>query len=147
MTLREQRFAHPGLRLTAHDDAQATRTETDIHPAEVANGEVAFDACIAIALRVPSCDLSYAPPELDEHGEGILWLVDYTSGSWARLHHHPEHDGPYKVLQSGPRRLWDEVEAGYRWWRNAGCPCAGQWSFTVTPDGQRTQLQTDPAGP
>ncbi|MGH3850362.1 MAG: methyltransferase domain-containing protein, partial [Pseudonocardiaceae bacterium] len=74
MTLREQRFDHPGLTLTAHDDAQATVTETDIHPAEVANGEVAFDACIAIALRVPSCDLSYALPELDENGEGILWL-------------------------------------------------------------------------
>jgi len=145
MTLRQQRFAHSGLTLTAKDDAQATVTETDIHPAEVANGDVAFDACIAIALRVPDCDMSYSLPELDEDGEGILWLVDYTSGSWARLHHHPDHDGPYRVLQFGSRRLWDEVEASYRWWCDAGCPSADRWRFTVAPDGQHAQLHAGPA--
>lgn len=143
MTLRQQRFEHPGLALTAHDDAQATRTETEIHPAEVANGEVAFDACIAIALQVPNCDLSYAPPDLDENGEGILWLVDYASGSWARLHHHPDQDGPYRVMQSGSRRLWDEVEASHRWWRDAGCPSADRWRFTVTCNGQHARLLSD----
>jgi len=146
MTLRQQRFAHPGLTLTAQDDAAAVHTETDIHPAEVANGEVAFDACIAIALRVANCDMSYSPPELDEDDEGILWLIDYASSSWARLHHHPEHDGPYRVLQSGCRRLWDEIEASYRWWCDFGCPSADQWRFTVTRHSQHTQLSAGPAG-
>lgn len=26
------------------------------------------------------------------------------------------------VWQSGPRRLWDEVEAAYRWWVDQGNP-------------------------
>ncbi len=90
---------------------------------------------------MPSCDLSYAPPELDENGAGILWLVDYTSSSWARLHHHPDRDGPYRVLQSGSRRLWDQVETSYHWWRDAGCPSVGQW---FTAGGQHVHLLPSP---
>jgi protein-L-isoaspartate(D-aspartate) O-methyltransferase len=140
MTLRQQRFSRPSLILTEDDDAHATRSTTEIHPAEIANGHVAFDTCIALAIRVPHCKLSYAPPQLDADGEGILWLIDARSGSWARLHHHPDRDGPYRVLQSGPRRLWDEVHTSYRWWLNAGCPTADCWRFTITPEGQHVQL-------
>jgi protein-L-isoaspartate(D-aspartate) O-methyltransferase len=140
MTLRQQRSIQHGLTLTAEDDAQAACTHTDIHPADIANGHVAFDACIALAIRVPHCGMSYAPPELDEDGEGILWLIDAATGSWARLHHHPDRDGPYRVLQFGSRSLWDEVETSYHWWLDAGRPTADRWRFTVTPDGQHIQL-------
>ncbi|MBV8541258.1 MAG: methyltransferase domain-containing protein [Pseudonocardiales bacterium] len=140
MTLRQQRLTRPGLTLTAEDDAHATCSYTDIHPADIANGHVAFDACIALAIRVPHCAMSYAPPELDTDGEGILWLIDAHSGSWARLHHHPDHDGPYRVLQSGSRHLWDEIHTNYHWWLNAGRPPADRWRFTITPEGQHIQL-------
>ena len=124
----------------AEDDAHAVHSHTDIHPAEIANGHVTFDACIALAIRVPRCAMSYAPPELDTDGEGILWLIDAHSGSWARLHHHPDHDGPYRVLQSGSRHLWDEIHTNYHWWLNAGRPPADRWRFTITPEGQHIQL-------
>ncbi|HEY3894694.1 MAG TPA: hypothetical protein VGL88_04925 [Pseudonocardiaceae bacterium] len=140
ITLRQQRFTPYRLTLTADDDEYAACSYTDIHPAEVANGHVAFDTCITLAIRVPHCAMSYASPELDEDGEGILWLVDAASGSWARLHHHPDRDGPYRVLQSGSRHLWDEVQASYHWWVDAGRPAADRWCFTVTPDGQHIQL-------
>jgi len=140
MTLRQQRFTEPRLTLTAEDDAHAVCSFTDIHPAEIANGYIAFDACIALAIRVPQCAMSYAPPELDADGEGILWLVDARSGSWARLHHHPDRDGPYHVLQSGSRNLWDEVHSSYHWWLDAGRPTADRWRFTITPEGQHIQL-------
>lgn len=140
MTLRQQRFARPTLDLTAEDDAQATHSTTEIHPADIANDHIAFDACIALAIRVPHCAMSYAPPELDTDGEGILWLIDTRSGSWARLHHHPDRDGPYHVLQSGPRRLWDEVHTSYHWWLDAGRPTASRWRFTITPQGQHIHL-------
>lgn len=140
MTLRQHRFTPPALTLTAEDDAHAACSYTDIHPAEIANGHIAFDACIALAIRVPHCAMSYAPPELDADGEGILWLIDTASGSWARLHHHPDRDGPYRILQSGPRHLWDEVQANYQWWLNAGRPTADRWRFTITPDCQHIQL-------
>jgi protein-L-isoaspartate(D-aspartate) O-methyltransferase len=140
MTLRQQRFSRPKLTLTVQDDARADRSTTDIHPADIANGHVAFDACIALAIRVPQCAMNYAPPELDEEGEGILWLIDALSGSWARLHHHPDRDGPYRVLQSGSRRLWDEVHTSYHWWLDDGRPTADRWRFTITPEGQHIQL-------
>lgn len=140
MTLRQQRRTQPSLTLTAEDDAHAERAYTDIHPAEIANGHLAFDACIALAIQVPHCAMSYAPPELDEDGEGILWLIDTASGSWARLHHHPDRDGPYQILQSGPRHLWDEVHTHYHWWLTADRPTADRWRFTITPDHQHIQL-------
>ncbi len=140
MTLRQQRFTQPRLTLTADDDVHATHSTTDIHPAEIANGHVAFDACIALAILVPHCAMRYAPPELDADGEGILWLVDTRSGSWARLHHHPDRDGPYRVLQSGSRHLWDEVHTSYHWWLDAGRPTAEHWRFTITSEGQHIQL-------
>jgi len=141
MTLRQQRLTGPRLTLTAEDDAHAAHSTTEIHPAEIANGHLAFDACIALAIRVPHCALSYAPPELDVESEGILWLIDTRSGSWARLHHHPEREGPYRVLQSGPRHLWDEVHTSYHWWLDAGRPTAERWRFTITSQGQHIQLQ------
>ncbi|MGH3921546.1 MAG: methyltransferase domain-containing protein [Pseudonocardiaceae bacterium] len=142
MTLRQQRFTRPRLTLTAADDAQATHSHTDIHPAEIANGHIAFDACIALAIQVPHCAMSYAPPAFDADGEGILWLIDTLSGSWARVHHHPDRDGPYRVLQSGARHLWDEVHTGYHWWLEVGRPTADRWRFTITPEGQHIQLLT-----
>jgi len=140
MTLRQHRFLRPGLTLTAEDDARAAHSTTEIHPAEIANGHVAFDACIALGIRVPHCAMSYAPPQLNADGEGILWLSDARSGSWARVHHHPDRDGPYRVLQSGPRRLWEEVQGSYHWWLDAGRPTAKCWRFTITPEGQHIQL-------
>jgi protein-L-isoaspartate(D-aspartate) O-methyltransferase len=140
MTLRQHRFPRPELPLTPEDDAHATPSTTEIHPAEIANAHVAFDACIALGIRVPHCAMSYAPPELDADGEGILWLHDPHGGSWARLHHHPDREGPYRVLQSGPRRLWDEVSSSYHWWLDAGRPTADRWRFTITPEGQHIQL-------
>jgi hypothetical protein len=44
------------------------------------------------------------------------------------------------MLQFGPRRLWDEVHAAYHWWDEIGRSRAGQWQFTITPDGQHVEL-------
>jgi hypothetical protein len=60
MTLRQQHFIRPGLTLTAEDDAHTTHSTTEIHPAQIANGHVAFDACIALGIRVAHCAMSYA---------------------------------------------------------------------------------------
>jgi hypothetical protein len=63
-------------------------------------------------------------------------------GSRAKLTHTTAsaNEDEFPVLQSGPRRLWDEVEKAYHWWTDAGSPGVGQWQFTITPDGQRIQL-------
>lgn len=143
MWLRDHRFTRRNISTT---DGQATVTETWVHPADVANAQHAPGACIAVGTRVRNCRSSYTPPESDPDGEGILWLVDHDSDSWARLHHEPDSDGPFRVYQYGPRGLWDEVESAHRWWVKHGRPGIDRWRFTVTPEGQRIELVADRVG-
>ncbi|MGH4007871.1 MAG: methyltransferase domain-containing protein [Pseudonocardiaceae bacterium] len=140
MWLRDQRIACRAISATAEQDAPASVTETSVHPAEVANAQHLPGACIAIGTRVHNCRSGYIRPDTDPHGEGVLWLVDHESDSWAQLRHHPDNGGRYRVHQFGPRKLWDEVEIAYRWWIDQGKPGADRWRFTVTPEGQRIEL-------
>jgi hypothetical protein len=39
------------------------------------------------------------------------------------------------VYQSGARRLWDEVEAAWRWWDGAGRPGVDRFGLTVRVEG------------
>jgi hypothetical protein len=54
--------------------------------------------------------------------EGVIWLLDQCSRSWASHTHHTADvsEDEFGVLQFGPRRLWDEVKAAYYWWVDAG---------------------------
>lgn len=141
MMLRNQR-SHRIRQLISDSDnyAQATVTETELHPAEVASASYSRGAVIAIGTRVPDCRSDYFPSRDPDSRDGTSRWVDHLSGSWARLTY--DHDGgpPYAVRQFGPRRLWDEVEAAYQWWIAHGSPTAARWQFTVTPQGQRVEL-------
>lgn len=110
---------------------------TTLHPHNVTGPH---GARIAIGRRVPGCQWRYWPWEPADP-IGVLWLVD-PWGSWAKLTHRtPDADeDEFTVVQSGPRRLWDEVEAAYHWWVDVGRPDADRWQFTVTPAGQRVAL-------
>ncbi|OIJ90492.1 protein-L-isoaspartate(D-aspartate) O-methyltransferase [Streptomyces monashensis] len=61
-----------------------------------------------------------------------LWAAD---GSWARV----EGDS---VRQAGPRRLWGEAEAAWRWWEEQGRPGRDRFGLTVDRDGQRVWLDS-----
>lgn len=141
MMLRDQR-AHRSRQVINDTDhyEQATVTETELHPAEVASGSYSRGAVIAIGTRVLNCRSDYFPSNDLDSNDGTLRLVDHSSGSWARLHYDHEDGPPYPVRQYGPRRLWDEVEAAHHWWVDQGRPDADRWRFTVTPDGQRIEL-------
>lgn len=78
-------------------------------------------------------------------GQQLARLDDVDTGSWAVV-------GPFSdqsqeehpLRQGGPRRLWDEVEAAYSWWQQAGQPQPWRFGLTVTPGGQHAWLD-DPA--
>jgi hypothetical protein len=36
--------------------------------------------------------------------------------SWAMVHHDPDAERGFRVLQAGPRRIWDEIEVLHREW-------------------------------
>lgn len=134
MPLRQHRSNRvaPADLAAAAPDAKASHTE--VAPWRVANS---WDVRWAISTRVPSCRWDH--DETD--GQHTLWLVDVESRSWAAANYDDAGASPYEVCQHGPRRLWDEVEASYRWWVDAGSPTADRWRFTVSAEGQRVELE------
>jgi hypothetical protein len=90
---------------------------------------------------VPRCENFYRPADDDA---GTLYLVDQWACSWATVDVTPEL--PYEVRQAGARELWDEVQAAYRWWIEAGKPAVGAWRFTVSSTGQRIELAGEGSG-
>ncbi|MFI0742797.1 hypothetical protein ACH4PU_32650 [Streptomyces sp. NPDC021100] len=50
--------------------------------------------------------------------------------SWACVLFRPD-GGPSALYQYGPRRLWDEVEAAYRWWQEHDRPGLGRLGLTI----------------
>lgn len=82
----------------------------------------------------------------DRHGgDTAVWLYGLTDNSWSAV---VFRDGATEstVYQSGPRRLWDELEDAYGWWEQQGRPGFNRFGLTVTPDGQRAWLD-DPGQP
>jgi protein-L-isoaspartate(D-aspartate) O-methyltransferase len=141
MWLRQQRDTRGAVKPTASDGMRdPDRTDasvTTLHPHHVTEPH---GARLAIGQRVPGCQWRYLPWEPDDP-VGVLWLVD-PWGSWAKLTHTSPSatEDEFPVLQSGPRRLWDEVEAAYYWWLDAGSPGANRWRFTITPNRQQMTL-------
>jgi hypothetical protein len=73
--------------------------------------------------------------------ERSVWLYGLSDRSWAAVLF---HDGQpvSTVYQGGPRKLWDEVEAAYRWWEAEGRPGIDRFGLTVSQQGQRIWLDT-----
>lgn len=88
-----------------------------------------------LGLRVPGCVQASA----DKHNTARpIWFYSLTDRSWACALF---RDGtPTRVWQSGPRRLWTEVEAAYQWWLDQDRPGVERFGLTVEPDGQHVWL-------
>ena len=142
MTLRDQRIPWIPISEIVTEDSEA-RAEGKLSKRHPRSYIADYDTRTAIGVQVPRCIPRYTPPD-DQDPEGILWLLDQWSHSWAAIHHHPDQPGPYRVRQYGPRRLFDEVSAAYRGWRTAGKPPAHTWRITITSEGQRTELPGSP---
>lgn len=137
MSLRNQRLPIVSVAEVIGDDDEdnAAAAQTDLHPYDVST----WDAAFTIGQRVPNCTKrTWLPDDEDDHA--TFWLLDQRSGSWARLRYDPDFRDTHEVRQSGPRRLWDEVEAAYHWWVNQGRPATDRWRFEVGPDGQQVTL-------
>lgn len=144
MWLRDQR--PPPLRTPAFR-ARYTRTSTTINPEALSWKNI--DPKFAVGLHLPDVQTFFIDADDDPAYPGggcedfEFWMV--ADGSWAHVDH---LDGAvtHPVYQRGPRRLWDEAEAAYRWWLDEASPEATRFGLTVTPDGQYLWLD-DPANP
>ncbi|RJQ86675.1 hypothetical protein D5S19_11430, partial [Amycolatopsis panacis] len=91
-------------------------------------------ASFTIGLRVPFCYLTVEDVTDDRR---LVELHDVRTRSWARVTL-IRGQTPWTVHQLGPRRLWDEADTAYSWWRKAGEPTPNRFGPTVTPDGTHT---------
>ena len=55
--------------------------------------------------------------------------------------------GDVTVVQTGPRRLWDEIEGLYDRWIALGAPARERFGLTVAPNGTHTLWLDRPEGP
>jgi hypothetical protein len=65
-------------------------------------------------------------------------LTEQATGSYAWL---TGGDGG-TVIQHGPTRIWDQIEATLATWDDAGRPAQEQLTIKITPDGQSVVLDS-----
>ncbi|MHC0433504.1 methyltransferase domain-containing protein [Streptomyces sp. O3] len=93
----------------------------------------------AVGLKLRDCVHIIADKR---DGARPVWLYGLTDRSWACALF---SDGDAtQVWQSGPRKVWDEAEAAYRWWAEKGKPGYARFGLTVTAEGQRAWVD-DPS--
>jgi protein-L-isoaspartate O-methyltransferase len=131
MAVRSQRTADWTVAALDPDDPAARTSTTTLKPWRVADNH---DVRWAVGTRVPACVWEHQPPTRDRPHH-LLWLLDPTGSSWA-VARYDGSAGPRLVRQSGPRDLWDEVEAAFRAWAADGKPAVERSTVRVTPAGQ-----------
>jgi protein-L-isoaspartate O-methyltransferase len=105
------------------------------HPREImlaGGSEQCSFAAMALAVSAPYL----LKREHDRPGRGAP-MVDLGDMSWVRFE-------DATVVQGGPRRLWDEIEALYDQWCRLGAPNRERFGLTVTPDGRHELWLDDP---
>ncbi|MFD3875534.1 methyltransferase domain-containing protein [Streptomyces sp. NPDC058623] len=126
MRLRQQRATRP-----THDDhfkgrdwpADGVRGVTLLSPPDIGGWVEQF----VIGLRVPGVFWSV---ETYDDGAYTLWTYSLDAQSWATADYEPGASS-YEVVQSGPRQLWDEIEAAHGWWQAHGSPGFERFGLTV----------------
>lgn len=93
-------------------------------------------------------ELQLAGTHFDFFVGGDEAIVTATDGSWAAATLAADGDGAHAVIQAGPRRLWDSVEAAVTAWHCAGKPDIDAFGVTASADSddQRVGLG-DPRSP
>jgi protein-L-isoaspartate O-methyltransferase len=114
----------------------ADTTATDLGP-ETVDHAPDDPVPFILGLAVPDCAHACGK----EAGEIVAWFHSLNDRSWAAARFRPGEPGG-DVYQHGPRRLWDELDAAWRWWHAQGRPAIDRFGLTVTPDGEKAWLDT-----
>ncbi|WP_188295859.1 methyltransferase domain-containing protein [Streptomyces sp. CBMA156] len=129
MRLRQQRTDRPPFEdyLRGRQwPADGVRSTTALAPPDTGGWFEQF----LIGVAVPG---AFWRAERYDDGAYTLWLYSRDTRSWASADYERGRT-EYEVYQSGPRNLWDEVEAAWHWWDDQGRPGFARFGLTVTPD-------------
>ncbi|MFE7568681.1 methyltransferase domain-containing protein [Streptomyces sp. NPDC057539] len=122
-------------------DADASRTSRTL--ADL--GDRYETPYFVLGLCVPDCAHVVNAGDSGEEGDAKAWFFDFLSQSWAAVVFSPGAPDA-TVYQSGPRRLWDEVEQALTWWISQGRPAVDRFGLTVDRDGTTRLWLDTPAG-
>lgn len=142
MKLRAQRLAWPAFNEYLPDGfpGDATETATDLPAAAVVPRDPFSTTGFILGLAVPGCTHT-----VQRDGDQVTaWIISLTDLSWAAVHWTGDKG---TVHQSGPRRLWDAVEAAWRWWDEQGQPGVERFGLTVHADGRQETWLDEPDRP
>lgn len=137
MRLRQQRTERPPFDEYLYGvpwPADGVKSMTTLSPQDTGEWFRQF----VIGLGVPR---AFWRAERYDDGAYTLWLYSSDKLSWASADYERDRT-EYEVYQSGPRNLWDEVEAAYRWWDSQGRPGHERFGLTVTPETQTAWLDS-----
>ncbi len=137
MRLRQQRTERPPFSAYLKGKewpADGTRSMTALSPADIGGWLEQF----VIGLQVAG---AFWRAERYDGGSYTLWTYSTDTLSWASADYVPGAS-EYVVVQSGPRKLWDETEAAYRWWEEHDRPGFDRFGLTVDGDGERVWLDS-----
>ncbi|MGK4580756.1 methyltransferase domain-containing protein [Kitasatospora sp. HPMI-4] len=137
MLARTQRDDVQLFRDVVKDDHWADVSETVLPRRSVVRGDAAF----AVGHRIGDIWHAWQDTPVDGVADR-LWISSTDRASWAAVDHDGSDDDRFTVRQYGPRRLWDEIEAAYRWWLDHDRPGPERFGLTVTPEGHRAWLDT-----
>jgi methyltransferase of ATP-grasp peptide maturase system len=122
--------SYPTVRHLDADETRTTRTD----PAVLDNPDVRF----LIQLRIPDANI---PSSTVYHDRAGVLLTAEDDESWAFVSDDTPHDSR-TVVQGGPRRLWDDVEAAEHLWTGLGKPTPDRFGLTVTDQRHQVWLDT-----
>ncbi|MDA2806685.1 methyltransferase domain-containing protein [Nocardiopsis suaedae] len=129
MKARSQRLAWPGGDRHVHDWPGRTST-TSLTADDIAPKDPYGSPAFVLGLLV---DEAVHVRHDDEH-RTVVWVYGLSDRSWAAAVFDGD-TGTGRVHQSGPRSLWDDVEAAWTWWERQGRPGVEEFGLTVTADG------------
>ncbi|MFE2108358.1 methyltransferase domain-containing protein [Kitasatospora sp. NPDC059463] len=137
MRLRQQRTQRPPFADYLHGvpwPADGVRSTTTLSPRDTGEWFQQF----VIGLAVPG---AFWRAERYDDDAYTLWLYSRDKRSWASADYERGRT-EYEVYQSGPRRLWTEVESAHHWWTTHGRPTHPRLGLTATPEGHTPWLDT-----
>lgn len=118
--------------------ADARKSASVVDPRRIAHAGPGLRVALAGLLPGASVGRGGSNPVDDTFRLSVRELVE---GSHA-IAIQPPGDGAAEVSQSGPRNLWDELEAAYLTWAGWGAPGMERFGVAVDAQGQHVWLDS-----
>lgn len=121
---------------------KVARSFTELSPATVRDNR---DLVFLLQLGLPGlrmiCSTDVFDPIEKRNRPALLLYAE--DGSHAQAVIEPETDGQYRVIQGGPRRLWDTVETAHTMWARLAKPAPHRFGVVANQTIQFVWLDSD----